>query len=150
MVNKKDDEPKLIFINRMGVNWDNLIKYQLLFSCKPDDIEEGDDWDVHPASSGRIGLPPDDFDIDLVLEFSFINGEMDLVTIDKSNSHSFYDAMEGIIALAWEDLTKLDYYPDNRLFFMFKEGLNHVKGKLYNRDIKYKILYDRKGEKNDD
>lgn len=135
----------LIFINPMGINWEGFVKYQMIFSKNPNDVDEGNDWDIHPASSGLIGIPPNDSDKDAVLEITFDNEEIKFNLIQKSNSFSFYDAMEGIVSLAWEDLTNLEHYPENRLFFHYGEKINKVKEKLFNREIKYELIFERNG-----
>jgi hypothetical protein len=50
-----------------------------------------------------------------------------------------WDAVDGIIALAWENMEGYDDYPEKRLFFSFGETLSSVEDKLYEKDmvIKY-------------
>ena len=46
-----------------------------------------------------------------------------------------WDAVDGIIAMAWENLEGYDEYPEKRLFFEFGEKIDSVESKLYEKDM---------------
>jgi len=46
-----------------------------------------------------------------------------------------WDAIDGIIAMAWENLDGDDEYPESRLFFSFGENKKSVESKLYEKDL---------------
>ena len=49
---------------------------------------------------------------------------------------SMQDCMDGIVALAFENMDNYDSYPDDgRLFFMFGESLDEVERKLAMKNI---------------
>ena len=51
--------------------------------------------------------------------------------IQDSGSFSMQDALDGIVAIAWQSLVGLDSYPeDGRLYFMFGESYDEVERKL--------------------
>jgi hypothetical protein len=52
-----------------------------------------------------------------------------------------WDAVDGIIALGWENMENYDEYPEKRLFFTFGEEFNSVEDKLYEKDLV--IRYDK-------
>ena len=62
--------------------------------------------------------------------------------VQKSDTFAVWDAVDGIIALAWEDISDYDEYPDSRLYFKFGEDIKSVEDKLYEKDIilKYKEI----------
>jgi hypothetical protein len=89
----------------------------------------GEKWDSKPASG--YPEPPE---IDYVTRVGTLrNTSMDLELIQKSDYMGMTDAMEDIIALAWET----DESSENqiRLVFRFGETENKVMDKLYERDL---------------
>ena len=46
-----------------------------------------------------------------------------------------WDAVDGVIALAWENLDGYDDYPNSRLFFTFGEDIKSIESKLYEKDL---------------
>ena len=55
--------------------------------------------------------------------------------VQESDSFAMWDAVDGIIALAWENLDGYDEYPDSRLFFAFGEDIKSIETKLYEKDL---------------
>ena len=50
------------------------------------------------------------------------------------------DALDGIVAIAWENLNNYDAYPeDGRLYFMFGESYDTVESKLAIKHILIEI-----------
>ena len=62
--------------------------------------------------------------------------------IQNSESFAIWDAVDGVISMAWENLDGYEEYPETRLFFKFGEPINSVDDKLYERDLV--IKYDEK------
>ena len=62
-------------------------------------------------------------------------GELKLDIVQESDSFAMWDAVDGIVALAWENLEGYDEYPDKRLFFSFGEDIESVESKLYEKDM---------------
>ena len=46
-----------------------------------------------------------------------------------------WDAVDGVIAMAWENMEDYDEYPDSRLHFSFGEEKQSVEDKLYEKDM---------------
>jgi hypothetical protein len=52
-----------------------------------------------------------------------------------------WDAVDGIVAMAWENMEGYDEYPDKRLYFSFGEEISSVEDKLYEKDMV--IIYEK-------
>ena len=55
--------------------------------------------------------------------------------IQDSQSFAVWDAVDGIIALAWENLDDYEEYPESRISFNFGEEKNKVTETLYEKDL---------------
>jgi hypothetical protein len=117
----------LIYVNGLGPNYRGDNMYEFIFGENLD--VWGEKWDSKPASG--YPEPPE---IDYVTRVGTLrNTSMDLELIQKSDYMGMTDAMEDIIALAWET----DESSENqiRLVFRFGEAENKVMDKLYERDL---------------
>ena len=128
---------KLVFVNELGPNFkgDNL--YEFIFSTEKE--IDGEGWDSFPA--GGNPQPPH---IDFISKVGVLKSDkVKLNVIQNSDFFSIYDAVDNVIALAWEDIEN-EYYDDNqtRLVFHFGDTEEKVIDKLYERDIVLKIEKD--------
>lgn len=122
-----DEDLSLAFINYIGSELDGLNGYELIFTIYPDEFW-GENFNYKPAGICN-GLEPDRKYIQKVVKIkTFIN--LDL--IQDSGCFSMQDCMDGIIALAYQNLEGLDEYPTDpgRLYFMFGESYEEVERKL--------------------
>lgn len=121
---------RLVFVNELGPNFkgDNL--YEFIFSDNED--VSGEDWESTPA--GGNPQPPH---IDYITKVGVLkNDKIKLNVIQNSDFFSFYDAVDKVIALSWEDIENEYYNEDNtRLVFHYGDSENDVMSKLYERDI---------------
>lgn len=125
---------KLVFVNELGPNFkgDNL--YEFIFSTE--DKVDGEGWDSVPASGNP--QPPH---IDFISKVGVLkNDKIKLNVIQNSDFFSIYDAVDNVIALAWEDIEN-EYYDDSqtRLVFHFGDTEEKIIDKLYERDIVLKF-----------
>mgnify|MGYP003680756867 CR=1 FL=1 len=120
---------KLVYINKVGQNWKGNFIYEFLFSDILDDID-GDGWDSYPASNN-----PEAPDQKFIKKTGVLVGDLKLDIVQESDSFAMWDAVDGIIALAWENLEGYEEYPEKRLFFSFGEELESVESKLYEKDL---------------
>ena len=120
---------KLVYINKVGQNWKGNFIYEFLFSDIITDID-GEGWDAYPAS-GNPESPEEKF----IKKTGSLTSELKLDVIQESDSFAMWDAVDGIIAMAWENLEGYDEYPEKRLFFEFGEDIDSVESKLYEKDI---------------
>ena len=121
---------RLVFVNELGPNFrgDNL--YEFIFSDNED--VSGEDWESSPA--GGNPQPPH---IDYITKVGVLkNDKIKLNVIQNSDFFSFYDAVDKLIALSWEDIEN-EYYneEDTRLVFHYGDSEEDVMTKLYERDI---------------
>ena len=107
----------------------DMFEYDFLFSETPD-VVWADDW-AEQCPSACSNLRPDD---------SMITKTRRLATIipfglaQRNSCFSMQDCVDGIIALAWEDLSTYEEYPDPiRLIFKYGEKFESVEDKLAQR-----------------
>jgi hypothetical protein len=65
------------------------------------------------------------------------NSEIELTLIQNSDFFGVYDAIDGVIALAWENSDSDDIliHKRKRLVFQYGDSVEMVENKLYERDI---------------
>ena len=120
---------KLVYINKIGQNWKGNYIYEFLFSDVVEDID-GEGWDSYP-SSGNPEPPEGRF----IKETGLLNTTLKLDLVQESDSFAMWDAVDGVVAMAWENMEGYDEYPEKRLFFSFGEDIESVNDKLYEKDI---------------
>lgn len=119
----------LVYINEMGTNWKGSNVYEFLFAESVDNID-GDDWDAYPAS-GQPSPPHSD----MINRVGVLTSEFKLSLIQNSDTFAVWDAVDGVIALGWENISDYDVYPEKRTHFMFGDSLESVNDKLYENDL---------------
>lgn len=117
----------LIYVNGLGPNYRGDNMYEFIFS---DELDVwGENWEAKPASG--YPEPPHIQYIKKVGTLKNTSIQFDL--IQNSDYMGVTDAMEEIIALAWE--TDDTCENQTRLVFRFGEDEKKVKDKLYERDL---------------
>ena len=115
----------LTYVNGLGPDYkgDNL--YEFIFS---DSLEVwGDSWESKPSNG--YPTPPE---LKYIKKVGVLrNTDIKLELIQNSDFFSMIDAMDDVVALAWEteDENK------GRLVFRFGQTENEIKDKLYERDL---------------
>ena len=132
----------LIYVNELGPNYKGDNIYEFIFSIGLENIW-GDSWESKPANG--YPSPPDLEHISKVGVLK--NDEITLSVIQNSDYFSMIDAIDGVIALSWENETESTNFEVNkRLVFRFGETEESVKNKLYERDIvlefEKKVVYE--------
>jgi hypothetical protein len=132
----------LIYVNELGPNYKGDNIYEFIFSESLEDIW-GDSWESKPSNG--YPSPPDLEHINKVGVLK--NDEITLSVVQNSDYFSMIDAVDGVIALSWENETeKIDFEVTKRLVFRFGETEESVKNKLYERDIvlefEKKVVYE--------
>lgn len=126
----------LIYINNVGKDWQGNYLYEFLYSDKIKDIH-GEDWDSVPASN-RPEPPYEEH----VKKVGKLTTEIKLSLVQQSDTFCVWDAVDGIIALGWENIDEYDEYPDVRLWFKFGEEIEKVQEKLFEKELI--LTYDKK------
>ena len=120
---------RLIYVNEIGSDYKGQKQYEFIFSESTEiDMEE---WFDVPASSTIISKSPDVKYIDQVGLLRDTDVVFEL--IQNSDYFGVIDAVDGIIAMAWEK-SNFDLEED-RLFFRFGETYENVSKKLKERGI---------------
>jgi len=121
----------LIFVNELGPNYKGDNIYEFIFS---DDFEGvwGDSWESKPSNG--YPLPPD---LEHIKKVGVLKNDMiTMSVIQNSDYFSMVDAIDGVIALCWENESEgVDFERTKRLVFRFGDSEESVKNKLYERDI---------------
>lgn len=119
----------LVYVNQVGKNYQGNYLYEFIFSDTIKNID-GEYWDQFPAS-GRPEPPHEHF----IKKVGRLESELKLDVIQNSDTFAVWDAVDGVIALAWENINAYETYPEKRLCFRFGESLEEVKDKLYEIDL---------------
>lgn len=119
----------LIYVNRVGKNYKGKFIYEFIFSDTTKNID-GDDWDTFPAS-GRPQPPHETF----IKKVGRLESDLELDVIQNSDTFAVWDAVDGVLALAWENINAYDSYPEHRLCFKFGDTTEEVAAKLYDKDL---------------
>ena len=117
---------KLIYVNGLGPNYkgDNL--YEFIFS----DTEDvwGESWESKPSNGYPV--PPE---LKYIKKVGVLrNTDVKLELIQNSDFFCMIDAIDDVVALAWE--TEEDE-GQKRLVFRFGTTEQEIKDKLYERDL---------------
>ena len=123
------DELFLIYVNMVGKDYKGNLLYEFIFSDTIDNVD-GEEWDTYPAS-GRPEPPHENF----IKKVGRLESELKLDVIQNSDTFAVWDAVDGVIALAWENINAYDSYPEKRLCFKFGEPIKDVADKLYENDL---------------
>jgi hypothetical protein len=106
-----------------------MFEYDFLFSETPD-IVWGDDWAEQCPLACENMRPSDD----MISEIRRLSTIIPFGLAQRNTCFSMQDCIDGIIALAWEDLSDYDEYPEPmRLMFRFGEPFEEVEDKLARR-----------------
>jgi len=122
---------KLVYVNELGPNYRGDNVYEFIFSDH--DSVWGEGWDESPAMS-----KPEPPNLEYIKEVKILkNSGLELNLVQDSDFFSFYDAIDGVIALAWE--SEDSHYVVNkkfdRLVFSYGETVKSVQDKIYERDL---------------
>lgn len=129
----------LIFVNGLGPNYkgDNL--YEFIFS--DDEIENvwGEFWESKPSNG--YPTPPD---LKYIKKVGVLrNTDVKLELIQNSDFFCMIDALDDVVALAWEPD---EVQGNKRMVFRFGESEQKIKDKLYERDLilefEKKVVYE--------
>ena len=120
----------LIYVNGLGPNFKGDNIYEFIFSDEQEVWGEG--WDSKPCNG--YPFPPE---LKYIKKVGVLRDtDVKLELIQNSDYFSMVDAVDGVVALAWE---KFDFDSEfDRLTFKFGESLESVSKKLKQRD--YQLL----------
>ena len=119
-------EVSLCFVRLVGEETDGFYRYEFIFTDKPDDVF-GENWDYKPAGLVNELAPSDEY----ITEVHILKTKIQFDLIQDNCCFSLADSLDGIVAIAYENIDSYTSYPeDGRLFFMFGESMERVEEKL--------------------
>lgn len=126
----------LIFVNGLGPNYKGDNIYEFIFSDSLD--VWGESWESKPSNS--YPAPPD---LKYIKKVGVLkNTDIKLELIQNSDFFSMVDAIDDVIALAWEN----EESNTKRMVFRFGEEESTIKDKLYEKDLilefEKKVVYE--------
>jgi len=123
------DELYLIYVNVVGEDWKDDYVYEFIFSHTKEGVD-GNEWDAYPAMGNP--RPPHKHFVKLV---GRLETQVLFDVVQNSDSFAVWDAIDGLMAIGWENIDEYDEYPEHRLHFKFGEEKKAVEDKLYERDL---------------
>nr|DAN25886.1 MAG TPA: hypothetical protein [Bacteriophage sp.]DAO70007.1 MAG TPA: hypothetical protein [Bacteriophage sp.] len=126
-----ETENHLCFINLVGVEEDNKYRYEFIFT---DDIDNvwGENFDEKPAGLINNLMVDEQYKTETHVVRTTIKFDL----VQQCCCFGMQDCMDGIVALAYENIDDYDAYPDDgRLVFNFGEPFNDVSRKLALKNI---------------
>lgn len=125
------NEVYLCFIRLIGEENDGYYRYEFIFTDNPDEVW-GEDWEHKPIGLINNPMPSDDY----LTEIHIVKTKIKFDLIQNNMCFSMQDCLDGIVALAWQNIDELDAYPeDGRIYFMFGESLEDVERKLALKNV---------------
>jgi hypothetical protein len=128
---------KLIYVNGLGPNYKGDNIYEFIFS---DNLDVwGDSWESKPSNG--YPSPPE---IQYIKKVGVLrNTDVKLELIQNSDFFCMIDAMDDVVALAWETD---EVENQKRMVFRFGLSEQEIKDKLYERDLilefEKKVVYE--------
>jgi hypothetical protein len=128
----------LIYINGLGPDYKGDNVYEFIFS---DEMEVwGEGWDSRPCNG--YPLPPELKYIKKVGVLKETNIKLEL--IQNSDYFSMIDAVDGVVALGWEEDEDVK---KPRMVFKFNDEEQKIKDLLYEKDLilefEKKVVYEK-------
>ena len=116
----------LVYVEPIGKNLLDFYEYEFIFSETPE-IVWGNDWDnMAPLYCGDLRPEPSTYSVTKRLK-----SNIPLKVIQNNSCFSIEMAINGIIALAWEDISDYEKYPDDgRLIFYYGQNYFEVENML--------------------
>ena len=125
------NEVYLCFIRLIGEENDGYYRYEFIFTDNPDEVW-GEDWEHKPIGLINNPIPSDDY----LTEIHIVKTKIKFDLIQNNMCFSMQDCLDGIVALAWQNIDELDAYPeDGRIYYMFGESLEDVERKLALKNV---------------
>lgn len=124
-------EHYLYFIRLIGQEDGGYYRYEFFFTDDIDNVQV-EDFDYKPCCLTQ-GIKPIQQENDMV---QVVKAKIKLALIQDNCCFSFKNCMDGVVALAYEDITDYEEYPqEGRLVFHFGEEYDGIERKLAAKNI---------------
>ena len=112
-----NEEVRLCFVRLVGEENDGYYRYEFIFTDNIDNVF-GEDFDQMPACLVNNLMVSDEY----ITEIHIVKMRIKLDLAQDSCCFAMSDFYDGICAIAFEDISQYESYPeDGRLFFFFGE-----------------------------
>ena len=125
-----EDELYLCFVNYVGTEGDGYNIYEFIFTDNPDECW-GENFEYKPSSLVNGLFPNDEY----ITEVHQVKMKIKLALAQDNSCFGFQDVMDGILAIAYEDIDDCEEYPEDRLIFFYGDTYDEVERKLALRNI---------------
>nr|DAN76367.1 MAG TPA: hypothetical protein [Caudoviricetes sp.] len=128
---ENNEELKLCFVNVVGMEEDGKYRYEFIFT---DDIDNvwGENFDEKPAGLINNLMVDEQYKT----ETHVVRTKIKFDLVQQCCCFGMQDCMDGIVALAYENIDDYESYPDDgRLVFNFGETYFNVESKLAMKSI---------------
>ena len=132
-VDDDDDDPRLYlgFVRLYGEEFDGLRTYELIFTKDKENFW-GENFEYKPCCLCNGIIPEDKY----ITEVHKIKTKIPLCLVQTSCCFGMQDAIDGCVALAYEDITGLEEYPkDGRLVLTYGLTFEEVDDRLHEKGI---------------
>jgi hypothetical protein len=127
------EELKLCFIKYIGEDIDGLNIYEFLFTDKIDEFW-GENFEYFPSCLCNELIPDSNY-YSLVKK---IKTNLKLNLVQNSCCFSYQDSIDGIVAIAYEDISNYESYPeDGRLILHYGITFEDTEELLHNKNISF-------------
>lgn len=128
---ENNEDLKLCFVNVVGMEEDGKYRYEFIFT---DDIDNvwGENFDEKPAGLINNLMVDEQYKA----ETHVVRTKIKFDLVQQCCCFGMQDCMDGIVALAYENIDDYESYPDDgRLVFNFGESYFDVESKLAMKSI---------------
>lgn len=128
---ENNEDLKLCFVNVVGMEEDGKYRYEFIFT---DDIDNvwGENFDEKPAGLINNLMVDEQYKT----ETHVVRTKIKFDLVQHCCCFGMQDCMDGIVALAYENIDDYESYPDDgRLVFNFGESYFNVESKLAMKSI---------------
>lgn len=128
---ENNEDLKLCFVNVVGMEEDGKYRYEFIFT---DDIDNvwGENFDEKPAGLINNLMVDEQYKT----ETHVVRTKIKFDLVQHCCCFGMQDCMDGIVALAYENIDDYESYPDDgRLVFNFGETYFNVESKLAMKSI---------------
>lgn len=125
----------VIYVQEVGKDNDDNYVYEFLISENPDSVWV-DNWNEIPVCNEQNTKPSED-DYDYVKE---LRTNMKLILGQDNCCVSFMDIKDNIAAIAYEDLSEAEEYPEPRIVILYGDPLDEVEEMFAKRNMFMKYI----------
>ena len=126
-----EDKVSLLFVRLIGEETGGVYRYEFMFTDNPDEAW-GENWEYKPCCLVNDLMPSDEY----ISEVRIVKTKIKFDLIQDNCCFGMQDCLDGIVAVAFENIDDLEEYPDDgRLVFMFGETYEDVERKLATKGV---------------